>query len=82
MSTTRHILNHPAGTIEIELDESSGEFDLRFPTPLLNDASLKADVHRWVGAIGRGWARRNSNGSAKAVKISTQIAKGKFTMEG
>ena len=81
MRTTRHILNHPAGRIEIELDEDSGQFNLRFPSPLLPDANLKRDVHIWVGRIGREWARRNANGTAKVVKISTQLPKGTFKLE-
>jgi hypothetical protein len=48
--------------------------------PVLSDSNLKRDVHKWVGQVARGWARRNGNSAARSVKISTQLAKGKFTI--
>jgi hypothetical protein len=56
--TTRHILNHPACTLALDLDEASGQFNLRFRSSPLSDPDFRRALHRWAKQIGTGWARR------------------------
>jgi hypothetical protein len=68
-TTTRHILNHPACTLQLDLDEDSGKFDLRFRSSPLPDPTFRRDLHRWAGQIGCGWARRIGYGKGSVVSI-------------
>jgi hypothetical protein len=56
MSTTRHILNHRSGDLELVLDEETGNFDLYFRSQPLPDPDFLRDVERWCKQIGTGWA--------------------------
>jgi hypothetical protein len=58
MRTTRHLLNHPACILQLDLDEASGKFELRFRSSPLPDPNFCKDLHRWAGQVGCVWARR------------------------
>jgi hypothetical protein len=58
MRTTHHVLTHPACTVELDLDEGTGIFHLRFREPhRLPDPNFRKALHRWCGRIGLSWAR-------------------------
>jgi hypothetical protein len=56
---SHHILSHAAGSIELVLDEDTGEYQVRFLTPLNRHPDLLRDLRRWIRLIGRGWAKRH-----------------------
>jgi len=64
MRTTRHILNHPAATIMLVLDEETGAFDL-YPCSLPPNkdqlAEFQRDSGRWCRQIAREWVQRYCN---------------------
>jgi hypothetical protein len=72
---TTHILNHRSGTLEVVLDEESGEYTLHFYSPpttgntdedflralLRCDPDFLCDLRRWILAIADGCQKRNGS---------------------
>jgi hypothetical protein len=81
MNTTRHILNHRSGMLELVLDETSGEYHLRYVSVTCADEDFIRDLRRWVRQIGHGWQKRNGHQTVP-LNFSTELRQGKFKPEG
>jgi hypothetical protein len=68
---TTHILNHPAATIMLVLDEESGQIEVRPCSPPPSQEQLPEfhrDMSRWCRQIARGWMQRRSETRAETLE--------------